>query len=95
MNIKAEKIKELCTSTVTGLGYELVEVTYRLHETTGDMNLTLYINKADGINLDDCEKVSLAVDPIIEESGIMGEDEYNLNVSSLGVDWPASLDSDF
>ena len=95
MVIKAEAIKNLCKSIVTNHGYELVEVTYRKQKISGDMDLTLYINKQGGIDLDDCEKVSIAVDPIIEESGIMGEDEYNLNVSSLGVDWPSSLEADF
>ncbi|MCL2851018.1 MAG: ribosome maturation factor RimP [Firmicutes bacterium] len=79
---------------IANLGCELVEVTYRKNK-FGEMDLTLYVNKDGGVTLDDCERISLAIDPIIETSGIMGDEEHNLNVSSLGADWPASLDADF
>jgi len=59
------------------------------------MNLTLYIDHANGITIDDCEKVSLAVDPLIDESGIMNDEQYNLNVASLGLDWPIVDERDF
>jgi len=88
--IITDRVRELCKSTVEGLGYELVEVTYSKGEDA--MDLTLYINKEAGISLDDCEKVSKTVEPLIDESDIMGEDSYNLNVSSLGVDWPECKD---
>ena len=88
--IITDRVRDLCKSTVEGLGYELVEVTYSKGEDA--MDLTLYINKDAGITLGDCEKVSKAVDPLIEESEVMGDDSYNLNVSSLGVDWPEGKD---
>ena len=45
----------------------------------------LFIDKSDGISLDDCEKVSLAVSALLDvEDPLPGE--YNLEVSSPGLD---------
>ena len=79
------RIQHLVEGLVSALGVELVRVTY---EREDDVNaLTLYINKDGGIGLDDCERVSLLVDPIIEESGIMeNEENWSLNVSSPGIE---------
>lgn len=78
------RIESLVRATIEALDYELVRVTYEPED--GAMALTLFINHASGITLDDCEKVSLTIDPIIEASGIMeSEENWTLNVSSPGV----------
>ena len=73
----------LVESTVDGLGYELVEVQYKKEQ--GHMVLTLFIDSPNGIKMEDCERVSRAVDPILDEADPISE-QYYLSVSSLGLD---------
>lgn len=90
-----DKIFELTEPVVTGLGYELYEVEYA--KENGDWVLTLYIDALDGenaITLDDCEKVSRAVEPVIDEANPI-EDHYYLSISSLGLDRPLKNEKDF
>ena len=78
------KIMQMCGAIISQMGYDLQRVTYEPEDDS--MALTLYISKDGGITLDDCERVSLAVDPIIEASGVMdSEQNWTLNVSSPGV----------
>ena len=60
----------------------------------GDWVLTLYIDKEGGVNIDDCERVSRAVDPLLDEADPI-EQAYMLSVSSLGLDRPLKKDADF
>jgi len=85
-------VEELVSKTVQELGYELVEVEF-LKEQEGWV-LTLYIDHPNGITLDDCERVSRAVDPILDREDPI-EQTYYLSVSSLGLDRPLKKDRDF
>ncbi|MCL2569729.1 MAG: ribosome maturation factor RimP [Firmicutes bacterium] len=89
---KAQKVRELCQQTVENMGYELYDVTYK-KESDG-MNLTLLIDCPNGIVIDDCERVSLAIEPIIDDANVI-EDGYNLNVASIGLDHPVKDERDF
>jgi ribosome maturation factor RimP len=60
----------------------------------GDWVLTLYIDKEGGVSLNDCERVSRAVDPLLDEADPI-EQAYMLSVSSLGLDRPLKKDADF
>lgn len=79
-----EKIKEL--------GFELDEVEYI--KEYGSMVLTLYIDSPNGVTLDDCERVSRAVEPVLDENDPI-EEAYYLSVSSIGLDRPIKKDKDF
>ena len=73
----------LLEPAVERLGYELVDLEVRLGGKGGLVRL--YIDKPDGIDLDDCEKVSLAVSAVLDvEDPVPGN--YNLEVSSPGLD---------
>ena len=73
----------LLEPAVERLGYELVDLEVRLGGKGGLVRL--YIDKPDGIDLDDCEKVSLAVTAdLVVEDPVPGN--YNLEVSSPGLD---------
>lgn len=50
-----------------------------------DHNLIIYIDKPEGISLDDCEMVNDAVEPIIDEADPI-EGSYYLEVSSPGME---------
>ena len=51
----------------------------------GEKSLVVYIDKPEGISLDDCEMVNDAVDPIIEEADPI-PDSYYLEISSPGLE---------
>ena len=78
--------------TVKNLGYELYEVEFQ--KEYDNWVLTLFIDKEGGIDLDDCERVSNAVDPILDEADPI-EQAYYLSVSSIGIDRPLKKDKDF
>ena len=69
---------------VEAMGYELVALDVR---TGGKGLVRLYIDGPDGVNLEDCERVSHQVSGLLDvEDPIPGE--YTLEVSSPGLDRP-------
>ncbi len=82
----SELVEELCSPIVERLGYELVEVKYAKGKS--GMELTLFIYSKDGITLEDCEKVSKAIDEPLDILNPTNDAQYSLNVSSLGLDRP-------
>lgn len=78
-----EQIRRLVEPAIESMGYELAELECRLGHGRG--LLRLFIDKADGITLDDCEQVSRQVAAMLDvEDPIPGD--YNLEVSSPGLD---------
>ena len=75
-----KQFTELCRGTVEKAGYNLVRVSWSNSE------LCLYIDREGGITLDDCETVTRLVEPIIEANDAVLGDNYNLGVSSVGID---------
>lgn len=87
-----ELVELLVGETVARLGFELCDVEYI--KEYGKWVLTLYIDKPEGITIDDCELVSRAVEPILDEKDPI-EQQYYLSVSSLGLDRPIKKDADY
>lgn len=78
-----DELQKLLEPSVERLGYELADLEVRLGSKGGLVRV--FIDKPDGIDLDDCEKVSLAVSAILDvEDPVPGN--YNLEVSSPGLD---------
>jgi ribosome maturation factor RimP len=78
-----DELRALLEPTIERLGYELVDLEVRLG--SGNGLVRVFIDKPDGIDLDDCEKVSLAVSALLDvEDPVPGN--YNLEVSSPGLD---------
>lgn len=90
-NIKSI-IEDLVKDTITEMNYEYVETDYS--KQGKDYVLTVYIDSPDGIDLDDCEKVSRTIEKIIDDADPI-EDSYCLCVSSVGLDKPLKTDRDF
>lgn len=88
----ADKVFPIVEPTVAGMGYELYEVEFQ--KEYDNWVLTLYIDGPNGISLDDCEAVSRAVDPVLDEADPI-EQPYYLSVSSIGLDRPIKTDKDF
>ena len=60
----------------------------------GDWVLTFYFAKEGGVTIDDCETVSRALEPVLDEADPI-EQAYTLSVSSLGLDRPLKLPKDY
>jgi len=81
--VTGDELQKLIEPAIERLGYELTDLEVRLSGQGGLLRLT--IDKPDGIDLDDCEKVSHAVSALLDvEDPVPGN--YNLEVSSPGLD---------
>ena len=76
------------------LGYVLVEVLYR-KERDGSMSLNVCIDKDGGVDINDCERLSKALDEPLDINDITDGASYVLNVSSYGLDRALKTDYDF
>jgi ribosome maturation factor RimP len=85
------QLTELIETTVSGLGYELVDL-----ERSGGGMLRVYIDhavdQAAGIAIEDCEKVTRQLQYVLEVENI---DYDRLEVSSPGLDRPLKKLADF
>ena len=84
--------ENLCKATIEAMGFELCDVEYQ--KEYGDWVLTFYIDKPEGVTIDECEAVSRAIEPILDEKDPI-DSEYVLSVSSLGLDRPLKKPRDF
>ena len=78
-----DTVSEAILPTVLELGYKLWDVTYS--KIGADYHLEITIDKEGGVNIEDCEKVHRAVDPILDEVDPI-EGFYYLEVSSPGIE---------
>ena len=60
----------------------------------GDWFLRLYIDKDGGVDINDCEAISRAVDPILDEKDPI-PDSYSFEVCSAGLERELKRPSDF
>ncbi len=60
----------------------------------GEWFLRLYIDKEGGVDIADCEAVSRAVDPVLDEKDPIPE-SYRFEVCSAGLERPLKRPSDF
>jgi ribosome maturation factor RimP len=82
------QLVEIIEQTVTGLGYELVDF-----ETSPRARLlTVFIDKPEGVNIDDCANVSNQLTRVFTVENI---DFDRLEVSSPGLDRPLKKLNDF
>lgn len=93
----AGKVKSICSEKVVPIieemGYEVVEVEYS--KQVDGMNLVFYIDNDQGVTINDCEKVTKVIDPILDELNPTDDKPYILSVSSPGIDRPLKTERDF
>jgi ribosome maturation factor RimP len=78
------QIRELLEPTIAHLGYEV----YAVEQLgAGGRTLRISIDKATGVSLVDCEKVSQVAGPILDQANLV-EGPYTLEVSSPGAERP-------
>ena len=90
------KVTELVTSfaqpIVESFGCKLWDVEY-VREGS-ERFLRLYIDKDGGVDIDDCEKIHRAVDPVLDEKDPIAE-SYHFEVCSAGLERALKRPGDF
>ena len=87
-----ERVIKLIEPTVKEQGFELYDVEF--NKEYGNWELLVIIDGPDGVDLDACERVSRAVEPVLDAADPI-EQAYYLTVSSVGIDRPLKLDKDY
>ena len=88
----ATEIEQIVLPITQANDLELVDVEYV--KEGGEFFLRVYIDKEDGVSLNECELVTRALNPILDEKDPI-KDNYYLEVSSPGLDRPLKKDKDF
>ena len=93
--MQAQEIEALITDMVLplleGTDLTLVDVEYVREK---DWYLRIYIDKPEGVEIDDCQLVSEKLTAVLDEKDPI-PDKYYLEVSSPGIDRPLKKDADF
>lgn len=91
-NKTADIVYQMTEPITQELDLELVDVEYV--KEAGQYILRVYVDKPEGITLDDCQEVSSQLSDLLDEKDpIPGS--YTLEVSSPGIDRPLKKDVDF
>ena len=78
-----ERVEKLIGPKVEELGYEIYDVEYA--KEGKNYFLRIYIDKPEGINLSDCEKVNDGINDLLDKAEYIKE-QYFLEVSSPGIE---------
>lgn len=92
MSKVTDTVAALAKPVAEAQGCELWDVEY-VRE-AGQWYLRVYIDKPGGVSIDDCEAVSRALDPILDEADPI-EQSYTFEVSSAGAERSLKRPSDF
>lgn len=85
-----EKVEELVKEKIENIGYSLYDVEYA--KEGPNYYLRIYIDKPDGIDLNDCEKVNDEINDLLDQADYI-KDQYFLEVSSPGIERILKKDS--
>ena len=85
-------VAQLAKPVVEEYGCELWDVEY-VREGS-DYFLRIYLDKEGGVDINDCEKISRAMDPILDEKDPI-EGSYHFEVCSAGLERTLKRPSDF
>ncbi len=92
MNQVEKIVYDLALPVVEQAGFELWDVEYVTE--AGQRYLRLYLDGPEGVDLDACERVSRAMDPILDEADPV-PDSYIFEVGSAGCERQLRRPSDF
>ncbi|MBI3597605.1 MAG: ribosome maturation factor RimP [Nitrospirae bacterium] len=87
-----ERIREVVVPILSSMGLELVDLELSGHGRRG--HLRIFIDKAGGVNVDDCEQVSRYVGHALDAADPI-PNAYLLEVSSPGLDRPLRKAEDY
>jgi len=83
MALEIDRVREICERVAADFGLEVVEV--ELKGGGKARTLRIYLDKPDGVTLDDCATVSREVGTILDVEDVI-PGQYTLEVSSPGLD---------
>ena len=89
MYIQNQKLHDLLDPEITAMGFELLGI--ELSNSGNASFLRIYIDKSEGINIDDCVLVSQQITGLLDVNNPI-KGRYNLEVSSPGLDRPLFTD---
>ncbi len=87
-----DQVRQFAEPVVQEYGCSLWDVEYVREG--GEWYLRLYIDKDGGVDINDCEAISRAVDPILDEKDPV-PDSYHFEVCSAGLERPLKRPGDF
>jgi ribosome maturation factor RimP len=87
-----EQVSSLIASYLEENSIDLVEITYKREQ--GSMILRLLVDTAQGITINECEKLNNYLSEFLDKNDIVDE-HYLLEVASPGLDRPITTDKDF
>ena len=87
-----EKVTQMALPIVEAHGCQLWDVEY-VREGS-EYFLRLYLDKDGGVDINDCEAISRAMDPILDEEDPIPE-SYHFEVCSAGLERPLKRPADF
>lgn len=89
-----KKIETLIEGSLQNLGYEIVRILFT--KILGQDTLQIMLDRIDGglINVDDCEIASKNISAVLDVNDPI-EQNYNLEVSSPGIERPLTREKDF
>jgi ribosome maturation factor RimP len=79
------RLEEVVEPVLRDHGLSLVDVDWRGAGPRG--SLRVYVDKAGGVRIDDCERVSRELGDVLDVAGVI-DGAYDLEVSSPGLDRP-------
>lgn len=86
------EIEQFLNEIAMPLGIKVVEVEFKQGK---NPEMTVFIDKDGGIDLDTCELLHRAIDEPLDQLDPTFGEPYRLNVSSLGIDRPFKSEEDF
>ena len=92
MNKIESRVENLMSEILAGTDYELVDVEFV--KEGRNWYLRVFVDKAEGIDLDDCQTLSEQLSAKLDAEDIVGT-AYILEVSSPGIDRILKKDKDF
>ncbi len=87
-----ESVERLAAPIAERLGLEIWDIEYV--KEAGENYLRIYIDRENGVDIDDCEAMSRAIDPELDRVDPI-PDSYILEVSSAGIERVLKRQSDF
>lgn len=92
MNKLCDTVFKLASPVADSMGLEIWDVEFV--KEGGEHYLRVFIDKADGVSIDDCEKFSRAFDKVLDREDPI-DTSYIFEVSSAGLERRLFRDSDF
>lgn len=85
---RGTEVDRLAREAAGPLGLEIVEIVVRRQGRHSLVRVDIDRPGVPGVGIDDCERMSRALEARLDETAIMGESPYDLQVSSPGLDRP-------